>query len=239
MMDNKSKGTVFTVKLEPTSGNKNGLAQRAAEILENRLSAAGVAGDAAADKNNADQILVKIYGSEDLEKVRKFLFVTNDLELKEIVSEPYPERLMVYASREAAERASAAGVFEVLSYRERAGAKEVFVNVVKEPIVTGADVREARLIDRSGGEDYQVSYTLYKDAGEKFGDWTERNITHYLAIILDKKIVSAPCIRVQIFDDGEIPGHFTKEEAENIVISLKSGYLPVKMTIVKEETFGK
>ena len=72
----------------------------------------------------------------------------------------------------------------------------------------------------------------------KFGDWTGKNINNYLAVVLDKKVQSAAFIRGQIFDSGQISDMFTKASAEDIALSLKSGYLPATMTVLEERQFG-
>jgi preprotein translocase subunit SecD len=92
----------------------------------------------------------------------------------------------------------------------------------------------------------EVQFTLQKigsnaaDDGPKiFGDWSTANINKYLAITLDKKVISAPIIQTAITQgSGRITGRFTLAEAQNIVIVLKYGALPVPLEIVEQRTVG-
>ena len=47
----------------------------------------------------------------------------------------------------------------------------------------------------------------------------------------------APVIQGQIFDTGQITGSFTRQSAEDMALSLKSGYLPATMKLIGEKTF--
>src|SRR5262245_34205841 len=105
IMVDRSKGSAFVVKVEPNSDDKDGLTERAMKMIEQRLNAFAIAGDVALDKDSADQISVKIYGATDLEKIKKFLFTVNQLELKEF---HYPDSrsnsLEIFPTRESAQQ---------------------------------------------------------------------------------------------------------------------------------------
>lgn len=60
----------------------------------------------------------------------------------------------------------------------------------------------------------------------------------YMAIVLTDKIQSAPFIKSQIFDSGQIDGRFTKASADDLVLTLKSGSLPAKISYQEERTIG-
>lgn len=237
MMSDRSKGTVFTIKLEAYSGDKTGLAERAVKVIRNRLDSVGLDGEASVDKDSTGQILVKIYGSPAMEKAKKFLFVTNQLELKEVISEATPRAVQVFSSRAEAQKIMNEQR-EILTYWDAKNQMELLVVVKKEPIVSGENIRDAQAVWGNDDDNYHISFSLRPDGAIKFGDWTGKNIGLYLAIVLDRKVQSMPYIKSQIFDSGQIDGKFTKEEAENIALSLRSGYLPATMKIVKEETFG-
>jgi preprotein translocase subunit SecD len=79
---------------------------------------------------------------------------------------------------------------------------------------------------------------LKPEAGAKFGDWTNRNIGNYLAIILNDEVQSYPVIKGKITDQGIIEGRFTKSSADDIAQNLNSGYLPATITILTERHIG-
>ena len=73
---------------------------------------------------------------------------------------------------------------------------------------------------------------------EKFGRATGENIGKRLAIVLDKRVQSAPVINGKIESNGIIEGNFTAEKAEGLTLVLKSGALPAEMIPLEERTVG-
>jgi preprotein translocase subunit SecD len=61
-----------------------------------------------------------------------------------------------------------------------------------------------------------------------------RGFKRRLAIILDNVIMSAPTINSVIYDRGEITGHFTSAETEQLAAILASGPFPGPVMIVNE-----
>jgi preprotein translocase subunit SecD len=59
-----------------------------------------------------------------------------------------------------------------------------------------------------------------------------------LAIVLDGRVVTAPVVRSQITDSGQIEGNFTQQEAQDLSFVLKSGALPAGITYLEERTVG-
>src|SRR5215204_4566852 len=222
-------GTVYTVEIETAEANKDGIIERAVRITQNKIDAIGLDGEVSRIPDKPNQISVKVYASEDPERIKKFLFTTYQLELKKAVASSVPQ---IFPNTEAAERA-VVGEQEVLPYAEsRDPERPEFIIVEKKAVITGEDIRDASAYSRTGGAgDYQITFTLKPEGAARFGDWTGKNIGSYLAIVLDKKVLSAPVIKGQISDQGMIEGRFTKASAEDIALSLKSGYLPATMKI--------
>ena len=81
--------------------------------------------------------------------------------------------------------------------------------VDRAPIITGRDLRSATAVpstDNPGG--YEVNFTLSTEAARRFGPFTEQNVGRPMAIVLDRKVVSAPVIQSRIEDSGRITGRF-------------------------------
>ena len=77
-----------------------------------------------------------------------------------------------------------------------------------------------------------INFTLNAQGARIFGDFTGANVGKRLAIVLDKKVYSAPVINERIGGgSGQISGGFSVNEAHDIAIALRSGALlaPVKM----------
>jgi len=90
-----------------------------------------------------------------------------------------------------------------------------------------------------GATGYVINFTLKPDASTAFGDYTGSHIGQILAIVLDKKIISAPTINAKI-DKGQgyIEGNFTSDSANALAIQLRYGSLPVPVKVVESETVG-
>jgi preprotein translocase subunit SecD len=110
--------------------------------------------------------------------------------------------------------------------------------VVYPTILTGDQLSNVSVsLDELGK--YQVNFTLKSDAAVKFRDYTTNNVGKYLAIVLDKKVVSAPSIQSVIPDgQGRITGSFTYQEANNLMITLRYGSLPVPFKVVESRVIG-
>ncbi len=228
-------GTVYTVEIGTSEPNKDEIVERAVKVTRSRMDALGADGEVARIPDKPNQISVKLYGAQnDPERIKKFLFTTNQLELKKVAG----SNLQTFPTKEAAEKTATAEQ-EALPYLEIAEASsQKFIIVEKKAVITGEDIRDASAFSTSGNEgNYQISFTLKPEGAAKFGDWTGKNIGQYLAIVLDKKVLSAPVIRGQIFDNGQIDGRFTRASAEDLALSLNSGYLPATMKLLEEKPF--
>src|SRR5215213_1616779 len=231
-------GTVFTIEIETDAANRDEIIERALKITQRRLDAIGADGEVTKIPGTDNQISVKIYGADNPETLKKFLFTSYRMELKKVVSMPNPAPVETFTNEESA-RQKATENQEVLPYLEREeSAVQRFVIVEKNPIVTGEDVRTADAYSKSGSNrGFSIAFSLKPEGAMKLGDWTEKNINNYLAVILNSEVKSIAYIKSKITDSGEITGNFSKEVAENIALSLKSGYLPAKMKIIEEKSF--
>ena len=59
-----------------------------------------------------------------------------------------------------------------------------------------------------------------------------------MAVVLNNEVKSAAYIKSQIFDSGEISGRFTKQTADDLALTLKSGALPAEIEYQEERTVG-
>lgn len=104
-------------------------------------------------------------------------------------------------------------------------------------VMTGASLDSASVQSSSG--QYVVAFSLKPDAKDLFGQFTTANQGKYLAIVLDKRVVSAPVINTPITDgQGQIQGGFTLDTANTLAIQLRSGSLPIPIKVVESRTVG-
>jgi len=59
-----------------------------------------------------------------------------------------------------------------------------------------------------------------------------------MGVVLNGEVKSAAFIKSQIFDSGQITGRFTKETADDLALTLRSGALPAKIEYQEERTVG-
>jgi preprotein translocase subunit SecD len=231
---------------------------QAERIINSRLDNFGVA-EALVQRHgaqNSHQILVQMPGIGDPERVKNLLGQQSRLELVHIVSPASPAPAQTYGSKdEAIASLNSNGAIpsnrRVLAYSERdeptAGqdpATKVekpdrFAVVENPAVVDGSELRNASAIQgRGGASDYQISFALKPSGADKFGKWTGENINQYMGVVLNDKVESIAFIKGQIFDQGEITGRFSKESAEDLALTLRSGALPAPIEYQEERTVG-
>ncbi len=117
----------------------------------------------------------------------------------------------------------------------------------KQPIIqkkyistglNGKNLEGASLeFQNQGLSEPQVALQFDSQGAKLFADITKKNIKKQVAIYLDGKIVSAPTVQAEI-DNGQavISGHFTLQEAKNLVKNLNEGALPVPISLVSQHS---
>jgi preprotein translocase subunit SecD len=106
----------------------------------------------------------------------------------------------------------------------------------KERELTGEYLNHAHMdIDPYEGPVVIIEWD--SEGGYLFEKITERNLHKPLAIFLDNEMLSAPVVQsiIRAGTPGQIEGHFTMDEAENLAIQLNSGALDVPLTIIGQE----
>ncbi|MCA1605468.1 MAG: protein translocase subunit SecD, partial [Acidobacteria bacterium] len=191
---------------------------------------------------------------QDPERVKDLLKATSRLDLVHVVSPASPAPVQTYTTKEEAE-ASLGGTVpnnrKVLEYAERtepttAGQPAAATDKSKQwvvvewpPVVDGSELRNAAATQAQGGSsDYQIAFSFKPTGAEKFGAWTGANINQYMGVVLNDEVKSIAYIKSQIFDQGEISGRFTKESADDLALTLRSGALPAPIEYQEERTVG-
>jgi preprotein translocase subunit SecD len=231
---------------------------QAQRIIESRLDAVGVAEPLVQrhGSQSSHQILVQMPGIHDPERVKQLLKAESKLELVHIVSPANPAPSQTYNTEQEA-KASLGGTVptnrRVLPYAERneptaaegqAATAETqkqkkWVVVESPAVVDGSELRSAAATQsRAGSDDYQISFALKPAGADKFGAWTGANINEYMGVVLNDEVKSIAFIKSQISDQGEISGKFTKQSADDLALTLRSGALPAPIEYQEERTVG-
>jgi preprotein translocase subunit SecD len=110
---------------------------------------------------------------------------------------------------------------------------------VYHTVMTGAALDTVGVQPGTVGGSYEISFTLKPEAAKVFAEYTSSHVNQYLAIVLDKKVISAPIIKSAITDgQGVIQGGFTNESANQLAVQLRYGSLPVPVKVVESRTVG-
>ncbi|HEU4597108.1 MAG TPA: protein translocase subunit SecD [Pyrinomonadaceae bacterium] len=247
---------------EMTGRAKESLSERAVEdalrIIDTRVNAMGVAEPTIQRHSapSAHQILLQMPGLDDPNRVKKTLGDQSRLELMKVVSPPNPSPIQTYPTEQAAIQSLGGQVptnRRVLPYNEReeptaagqppapeGNEPKSWVVVEAPAIIDGSELRSAAAVPQTPGvEDaFIIDFSLKPTGAQKFGTWTAANVGQYMAVVLDNQVKSAPFIKSQITDSGQITGTFTKESAEDLALTLRSGALPAKLVYLEERTVG-
>lgn len=111
---------------------------------------------------------------------------------------------------------------------------------VRKRIMVSGD----NLVDAQPGFDQQnggavINFTFDAVGAKRFGDATSANLGKPFAIVLDKKVLSAPNIREPIQGGrGQISGNFTTQSASDLALLLRAGALPAPLTVIEQRSVG-
>jgi len=110
--------------------------------------------------------------------------------------------------------------------------------IVYHTVMTGAALDSVNVTTSSVGS-YQIAFTLKSNSSSLFSDYTGAHVNDYLAIVLDKKVISVPKINQQITGgQGVIQGNFTADTANTLAIQLRYGSLPIPLKVVESQLVG-
>jgi len=229
--------------------------QQALNIIESRINALGIAEPTLQTHGaqSSHQILLQMPGVQDPERVKDILKGESRLELVHVVSPPSPSPAQTYAT-EAEAVASLGGTVppnrKVYPYSERIEKTaqgeqnqqrpKQWVVVETPAIIDGSELRNATAIPTQGGrsDDYEINFSLKKNGADKFGAWTGSHLNEYMGVVLNGEVKSIAFIKSQIFDSGQITGRFSKQSAEDLALTLRSGALPAPIEYLEERTVG-
>jgi preprotein translocase subunit SecD len=193
----------------------------AKNILQNRANALGVSEISMQTAGNR-RIVAEFPGITNPEEVVAALKQTALLEFVDMGSTPLPEGTKIQTD------------FGVTNAAPKTDSGETIYHTV----MTGSGLDTASVTRAKTGE-YAISFVLKSDATKIFGDYTTANTGKYLAIVLDKQVISAPVIKTAITDgQGQISGSFTQEAAQTLAVQLRSGALPIPIKVVQSRTVG-
>lgn len=225
----------FSVEMDESMirGLKERTVRETIKTLERRINQLGVAEPIiAAHGSRGDQILVQLPGVTDIEAAKAVIKRVAQLHLKLVEDSAPTQEVLLQAHG-----GKIPDNLQVFQGQGDEPGKPVFYLVRRESVITGRDLKSARVgLDNENQPD--IEFTLNHTGAEKFKRATGANIGKRLAIILDDVVESAPTIQGQISDSGQITGRFTEAEADEIAKVLRAGALPATLKYQQELTVG-
>ncbi len=209
--------------------------------IESRVNSLGVS-EPIVQLRGERQIIVELPGIGDPNEAIKVFQETGLLEFIDAGTTPPAEDSLVNTSLGGIETVRAGGAQATPGATPAPNATPAAnptapAGPVYQTILTGRDLESASVGFDPQSSQPVIQFTWKDDAAAKFQQHTSQNIGRYLAITVDKRVVNVAVIRSAIAKSGQIEG-VSLEEAQRVVIQLKSGALEVPLEVIQSRTVG-
>ncbi len=196
----------------------------AIEVVRRRVDALGTT-EPSIQRQGEDRILLQVPGFDDPDKLKAVVKQAAVLSFHLVVRPANAE--------EAADGLTEPGT-TIFPSKDQYSSHYILED---EPLITGADLANARQEISPQTSRPVVSFRLNSRGAVRFGDVTAANVGRPFAIVLDGEVISAPTIQEAITGgSGQISGNFTVSTADDLAILLRSGSLEAPLTILEERT---
>ena len=230
----KDDAVVLTVTDAGLTHRMSSAIQTSIETIRRRVDAFGTT-EPSIQREGRNRVLVQVPGISDVERLKTLIGETGKLEFKLVDPSANAEQI--------AQSKVVPPGDELLYGNPPSGAPKGTPQIPyvlrNQVLVTGQNLVDAQpSFDQRTGEPV-VTFRFDAAGATRFGKVTQENVGLPFAIILDNKVISAPVIREPILGGtGQISGHFTVQEANDLAVLLRSGALPAKLTVIEERTVG-
>ncbi|OIN98629.1 MAG: protein-export membrane protein SecD [Desulfovibrionaceae bacterium CG1_02_65_16] len=205
---------------------------QAVKTIRNRIDQFGVA-EPDIRRQEGNRIQVQLPGLTDPERAIAIIGKTAHLEFKIVDDSVDPASIkagLVGPGRE---------ITTMVTHGSKGGANETPIVLMKDAVMTGEYITDARATIESNNNQFAVSMNFNARGAKVFERITEENIKKRLAIVLDGKCYSAPVIQDKIPGGrAQITGSFTQDEARDLAIVLRAGALPAPVSVLEQRTVG-
>nr|MBC8240148.1 protein translocase subunit SecD [Alphaproteobacteria bacterium] len=200
------------------------------EIVRRRIDELGTR-EPTIQRQGDERILVQVPGLQDPERLKAILGKTAKMVFRLVDVTTSPAEIMAGAR-------TPPGSELLESDERRPDGSPANMYVVRKRVMVSGDT----LVDSAATfQDNQpvVSFRFDSVGAKRFGDVTAKNVRKPFAIVLDRRVISAPVIREPILGGtGIISGNFTVQEVQDLSLLLRAGALPAPLKILEERTVG-
>lgn len=207
-------------------------------ILENRTNALGVS-ENLFQVAGERRIVAEFPGLSDPEKVLAVIKETGLLEFVDLQDNPENLQEGNLILTDFGQTSTSTQPTETTTAPAAEGQASLASTTVYHTIMTGKDLKSVVVSRNPNTGEVVIDFTLSDEGAKIFDEYTSNNIGKILAIVLDKKIISAPRVQGRIpSGQGQITGNFTLETANNLAIQMRYGALPIPFKVVESRVIG-
>lgn len=210
---------------------------RALSTIDKRINALGVAESSVQQRGRSEddsELLIQLPGVDDPARIKQIIQTAAMLELTPVREGPFQGREQMMSQFNGV---LPPGTVAMQSERSAQGGESWYL-LERSPVVTGRDVRDARPSQDPQTGRWETNFVLSQDGARRFERYTEASIGKNLAIVLDKRVRSAPVIEAKISDNGRITGAGDQQSAADLALVLKAGSLPASLQYLEERSVG-
>ncbi|MFH1541938.1 MAG: protein translocase subunit SecD [bacterium] len=207
----------------------------AVAVIRNRIDALGVT-EPLIQRKGKEHIVVELPGVKDPERA---IAIIGDTALLEFVeSEWAPADKSRLTDAKVKEFYGPEAYIDTVEFVRNGEIVRERPIVLKSVALNGSMLKGAWPgVDEYGNPVIDIEFNA--EGVGKFASVTARSVGKPLAIVLDKKVISAPNVREPIpSGKAQISGDFSIEEVQDLVIKLKAGALPIPVKPVETRIVG-
>jgi preprotein translocase subunit SecD len=218
---------VLSLTQQGLDNNINQAMDSATDVVRKRIDALGTK-EPTIVRAGADRIMVQVPGLQNPQQLKDLLGKTAELEFKLVDTAASPSDI-------------AQGIVppgdEIVPYAPGTAGAGTSIAVKRLGGIRGDSLTNAQQQFEQQSNQPVVGIQFDTQGADKFARLTSENVNKPFAIILDGQVLSAPNINEPILGgSASISGGFTVQSANQLAIQLRSGSLPVKLTVVDEST---
>lgn len=217
--------------------------QQVKTIIDNRVNALGVT-EPLVQTQGSRRIIVELPGIDDPDQA---IATFKETGLLEFIDAGYtflaPGTRVATTYPRLSSQGATGGV--ITSTVGLTGTATITPTYAYPTVLTGSYLKTANAYRDPNTGEFGISFELTEEGAKLFGDFTtahadnDQEPFYYLAISLDKEVISSPHIVSAIPDgQGQISGNFTLEEVQQLAIQLQYGALPIPLKIETVRSVG-
>ena len=226
VLDEDDGRIVMTLNERMIRDRKTAAVQQSIEIVRRRVDETGTR-EPTIQQQGDDRILVQLPGIDDPERIKRLLGKTAKMSFH------------LVDQRNSVESAMAGRIPPGSWLMPSEGEDRRMYLIRKRVMVSGDTLIDAQPSTDSRTNEPVVTFRFDSAGAKRFGSATSKNVGKLFAIVLDRKVISAPVIREPILGgSGQISGSFSFQSAQDLALLLRAGALPAPLTILEERSVG-